>query len=50
MFKQKPKYEKPDARIQWVGFEKVFTASQVLFDEAGPSTEDFELDDDQITF
>ena len=51
MFKQKPKYEKPDARIQWVGIEKVFTASQVSFDDTGSvSSEGFELDDEQITF
>lgn len=44
MFKQKPKYEKPDARIQWVGSEKVFTASQVPFDSGSVSSEDFEED------
>ena len=44
MFKQKPKYEKPDTRQQWVGVENVFTASQVPFDSRGVSTEDFEQD------
>ena len=44
MFKQKPKYEKPDTRQQWVGFENVITASQVPFDSRSVSTEDFEQD------
>ena len=44
MLKQKPKYKKPDARIQWVGTENVFTASQVPFDSGNVSTEDFEQD------
>ena len=44
MLKQKPKYKKPDARIQWVGTENVFTASQVSFDSGNVSTEDFEQD------
>ncbi len=44
MFKQKPKYEKPDTRQQWVGIENVFTASQVSFDSGSVSSEDFEED------
>lgn len=45
MFKQKPKYEKPDTRRQWVRVENVFTASQVPFNSTGSvSTEDFEQD------
>ncbi len=44
MFKQKPKYEKPDTRRQWVRVENVFTASQVPFDSSSVSTEDFEQD------
>ena len=44
MFKQKPKYEKPDTRRQWVGVENVFTASQVPFGSGNESTEDFEQD------
>ena len=50
MFKQKPKYKKPDAYLQWIGIEKVFTASQVTFNDTGSvSSEDFE-DDGQINF
>lgn len=45
MFKQKPKYEKPDARIQWIGTEKVFTAST-----GNVSSEDFSLDDEELDF
>lgn len=44
MFKQKPKYEKPDTRQQCVGIENVFTASQVSFDSGSVSSEDFEED------
>lgn len=47
MFKQKPKYEKPDTRQQWVGVENVFTASQVSFNDSGTvSSEDFGQDDE----
>ena len=44
MLKQKPKYKKPDARIQWVGTENVFMVSQVSFDSGSVSSEDFEMD------
>ena len=50
MFKQKPKYEQPAADVRWCVLEKVFTASQVVFNDAGASNEDFSLDDEQITF
>lgn len=50
MFKQKPKYEKPDTRQQWVGIENVFTASQVPFDSGSVSAESFTQDDDLIYF
>ena len=50
MFKQKPKYEKPDTRQQWVGIENVFTASQVSFDSGSVSAESFTQDDDLIYF
>lgn len=47
MFKQKPNYEKPDTRQQWVGFENVITASQVSFNDSGTvSSEDFGQDDE----
>ena len=45
MFKQKPKYQKPDTHLLWIGFEKVITASQVSFNDTGSvSSEDFEED------
>ena len=47
MFKQKPKYTKPDVHSQWIGIEKVFTASQVSFGDTGSvSSEDFGEDGD----
>ena len=50
MFKQKPKYEKPDTRRQWVRVENVFTASQVPFGSGNVSAESFTQDDDLIYF
>ena len=50
MFKQKPKYTKPDVHSQLIGIEKVFTASQVPFDSGSVSAESFTQDDDLIYF
>ena len=47
MFKQKPKYKKPDTHMQRIGFENVITASQVSFNDTGNvSSEDFGQDDE----
>lgn len=51
MFKQKPKYDQPDAQLRWFVAEKVITSSAVSFDDTGSvSSEDFGLDDELIDF
>ena len=50
MFKQKPKYAKPDVQSLWIGAQIVFTASNVSFGDTGiVSSEDF-VDDGFIDF
>lgn len=46
MFKQKPKYDQPDAQVRWFVADRVITTSSVSFDTA--TTEAFSTDDDEF--